>query len=399
VAVAPFSVLGPAGGPRIMRSLLTAAPVPVLAVSSSPGRAERLEGDERIPEVHAPIRPSLGRLERTRAISAFGVLDRMMLRRYAHTVKRLATGLDGPPPRSAAIGLHAIPHSVDFVAVRSAADALGLPLFLSIHDDPAYVLRDRIERGYVLRRLGGAWRAARQRFVISEEMGREMCRRYGDCSYVVVTDGLEDVAHEPRPARAGRLAVYFMGAAHLAYAENFRTLVRALAQLRATGVDARLIARTGALPFDLPPTDVPIDIRPWASQADVLQDLDDADVLYMPLPFGEERAAFVRFSLSTKMVTYLGSGIPLVFHGPRDSAAGNLLRRTQSALVAESLDVRAVTDVLASVASRGAPAAEKALRLARERFMLADIRARFWNAIVESSAMSSAVPAAAEFRR
>jgi len=258
-------------------------------------------------------------------------------------------------------------------------------MFLSLHDDPGYVMKGRAERSYALRRLGEAWRRAHQRFVICEEMGLEMCRRYGERPYVIVTDGLESVAPAPRPKVAGRLAVYFMGGVNIPYAENFRCLLKALEQRRDEGIDARLITRAGHFPFILSDTAVPIESRPWAPQADVLRDFEDVDVVYMPLPFGPDHADLVRFSMSTKMVTYLGGGVPILFHGPKISSAGNLLRRAGAALVADTLDVRAVAEVLAFGGDRGAVVAENALRLAREQFLLSDVRARFWRPIVEAN--------------
>ena len=108
--------------------------------------------------------------------------------------------------------------------------------------------------------------------------------------------------------------------------------------------------------------------------------------MYMPLPFGSDHADLVRFSMSTKMVSYLGRGVPLFYHGPKASAAVNLLRQADAALVGDSLDVRAVADILASSAERKAAVAENALRLARRRFLLSDVRTRFWDPILDAKA-------------
>jgi len=278
-----------------------------------------------------------------------------------------------------------VPHTLDFVAVQRVAAQLRLPMFLSLHDHPGYAMRGRAERAYALHRLGSTWRSARERFVISEEMGLEMCRRYGERSYLIVTDGLEAVASAPRHRIPGRLSVYFMGAVHIAYAENFQCLLDSLALLRAEGVDARLITRSGQLPFSVNSRGVPIDARPWAQQSEVIQDFDDVDLAYMPLPFGSQHAEFVRFSMSTKMVTYLGSGLPMLFHGPPTSAAGSLLGQAGAALAAGSLDVREVAEALSFGADQGARVAERALRLARRRFLLADVRARFWEPILRAA--------------
>jgi len=390
LAVEPFAVGDAFGGARIMRSLLSDAPAPVLAVSTSPKRSTQIGGHGDVAEIHLPARRSLGRLEGTRAVRVLGLLDLVSLGYNTHRLARLARGGIGPAPQVPATCLHAVPHSLDFAAVQRVAARLRLPMFLSVHDDPGYVLRGRAERLYALRRLGEAWRSAHQSFVICEEMGLEMCRRYGERPYLVVTDGLETIAPSPRPRIAGRLSVYFMGAANIPYAENFQCLLKALARLRAEGIDAKLITRAGRFPYGLACMGVPIESRPWGPQADVLRDFDDVDVVYLPLPFGPDHAELVRFSMSTKMVTYLGSGVPVLFHGPKASAAGNLLRQADAALVADSLDVRTVAEILAFGADRGSVVAENALRLARQRFLLSDVRARFWQPILDASERADA---------
>jgi hypothetical protein len=366
-----------------MRSLLTDAADPVLAIDTSPAHTGPIDASAGVAEIHLPLRPYLGRIERTRAAPALGSLDRLLITRFARRLERIAAGRLSASTEAPAGNLHAVPHSLDFAAVHLVSRRLGLPMFLSMHDDPGYALRGRPERAYALRHLGPAWRDSHERFVISEEMGIEMCRRYGEESYEIVTDGLETVASAPRAAVTGRLSVYFMGAAHISYADNFSCLFQALARLRDDGLDARLITRAGHLPFTVGTLNVPIESRPWAPQAAVAQDLDDVDIAYMPLPFGAEHAPLVRFSLSTKMVTYLGSGVPILFHGPAPSAAGTLLRQADAALLTESLDARAVGEALSASGDRRAALAENALRLARRRFLLSDVRPRFWHPILE----------------
>lgn len=365
-----------------MRSLLRASPVPVVAVSTSPQRLARSRDEPDLPlEEHLPMRKYLGRAERTRAVRVLGALDLASLPRHQAKLTALALGTKGLTHPSPAVCLHAIPHTLDFCSVHRVAARLKLPLFLSVHDDPGYVLRGRIERSYALRRFGYAWQDATERFVVSDEMGLEMCRRYGDRSYVLVTDGLETIASEPRRRTAGRLWVYFMGAPHLAYGPNFQCLIGALVGLRENGTDARLIVRAGGWPFDLDTNGVPVELRPWASQEDVARDLGNVDVLYTPLPLDPSLATFGRFSLSTKLISYLGSGVPVLLHGPNQSAAATLLRRTDAGFIADSLDPAVLREIFAFSDDRGATVAANALRLARRHFRLEEVRERFWSPI------------------
>ncbi len=135
-------------------------------------------------------------------------------------------------------------------------------------------------------------------------------------------------------------------------------------------------------------------VLPFGSEADVEADMHDADLLYMPLPFGAEDACFVRYSLSTKMITYLGSGIPILYHGPREAAAWELLSENAAAFTSDSPDPESVAatlrEAIANPASAGARVAG-ALGLARRRFVIEDQRREFWGTIQGSE--SAAQPA------
>jgi glycosyltransferase involved in cell wall biosynthesis len=367
-----------------MGSLLRDAPAPVLAVATCgtlPTEHPADTGD--VTEVHLPLRRSFGRLERTRATRVLGALDVLAINGLARRLAAVAA--DSKAPDASTMALHAVPHTLDYVAVHRVAARLDLPLFLSVHDDPRWALHGRVDRRYALRQFARAWRGACGRFVISEEMGTEMCRRYGEHPYVIVTDGLDGVPSSPRPQGRGRMKVYFMGSAHLSFAGNFQYLLEALAQLRDDGVDASLVIR-GDLPFRVNSRNVPIETRPWSPQGFPADDLNGVDMAYLPLPFDRAHEEFVRFSMSTKMVTYLGGGVPILFHGPSHSAAGGLLSRNGAALLAHSLDVRSLVETLRSYDSQGPGVTERALRLARTQFGLSDVRARFWEPILEATA-------------
>ena len=95
---------------------------------------------------------------------------------------------------------------------------------------------------------------------------------------------------------------------------------------------------------------------------------------------------FVRFSLSTKMVTYLGSGIPILYHGPRESAVHDLLEPRDASLSCTEPALNPLITMLRDFIDdreMGAGAARNALALAQTDFMLSDIRLKFWDAIRE----------------
>jgi hypothetical protein len=285
--------------------------------------------------------------------------------------------------------VHAIPHGMDFWNALEVARSVGAGYVLNVHDDLEYNIGQRAYYEDAVWRLAAAWRAADHRFVISEAMGEAYQQRFANRSCNVVTDGLTaaQIAPEPREGVATK-ALYFMGAMHLSYHPNVAVVMQALADSSHTA-EQRFIFRGSACPVDA--AQVTIEERPFADEKTLRRDFDDAGVLYFPLPFGPENASFVKYSLSTKLVTYLGSGVPILYHGPREAAAARLLKAHDAAVIVDSLHPAAVRQGLDEVRRRGPAIAKNALALGRASFRLEDQLATFWGAVerVRSNADTS----------
>jgi glycosyltransferase involved in cell wall biosynthesis len=375
VFIQPFGLQSAAGGPRILRSLLQDAPGPFVSVCSAP------QAPPAVPwarEVHVPVRPCFGRIEATRYGGKLGHLCPL----FARTFRRRLTRLCRETPATA---IHAIPQGLDFWYAFRVAQTLELPYFLNVHDDLAYGLQGRPELRAGMAALREVWRQAQGRLVISEEMGQEYCRRYGDHPYCTVTDGVEIPAARPLEARPESLRVYFMGSLHLSYRPNFEALYEALGALRRRRPDltVTVTCRGSAIPSQVP--GVTVTVLPWMTETEVARDMERADVLYLPLPFAREHELLCRFSLSTKMVSYLGSGRPILYHGPAYAAAAQLLRRHGAGVAAESLDPVQIATALEAVAAQREALITNALALAQSQFCAADQRAKFWRVLLPGS--------------
>jgi hypothetical protein len=101
-------------------------------------------------------------------------------------------------------------------------------------------------------------------------------------------------------------------------------------------------------------------------------------MLYLPLPFGKEHESFVRYSLSTKMITYLGSGLPIVYHGPIESAASQLLAQHQAAILLNSLDPHCIAENLIKAKGNTDAIVQNALNLGHQQFLLIEQKNKFW---------------------
>jgi hypothetical protein len=280
--------------------------------------------------------------------------------------------------------MHSIAHDVDILETFSVSRELGIPFFLTAHDHLAYTVRSGMLGDSVLKGFGEVWRAAKGRFVISDELGEDYCRRYGHASFTAVTDGLEFIPENPLPRNAASIHVYFMGLVHQAYSGNFQQLLAALGNLVQSGRvhRAKLTCRSGYFPNLAAPQRVDVEVLPFAGDDVVSKEMASCDFLYLPLPFGAAMELFTSYSLSTKMISYLGSGRPILFHGPRNSAAGKLLLKRDAALFAFQPDSFSVETAISSHTASCCVVAN-ALDLARERFTLKAQREKFWSVLLQ----------------
>ena len=368
--IQPFGLSSPGGGSRILRSLLKDTSHPFISICAGPTPPPKASIGE---EIHLPVRPNFRRLERSRFGKYLGVVFPLCTEGFK---RRLEAAL----LKHQVSAIHAIPQGIDFAYAFEVARKLSLPYYLNVHDELSYNLLGHVELSDAEDQLAHIWRESTGRIVISEAMGEEYSRRYGDKPYTVVTDGLEKLPSDGRLIPPKSLHVYFMGMVHLSYRDTFSSFTLALDQFAKTHPDwvVSFVIR-GGLPFPLPPVQFSIEILPWGTEKEVAKDFDRINFLYLPLPFGEAHQSFSRYSLSTKMVTYLGSGIPIFCHAPQDAAATQLLSNASAGIALTSLEVNLITEVLYAPDRPLEKIVKNALNLARSQFMLTDVQSRFWD--------------------
>jgi glycosyltransferase involved in cell wall biosynthesis len=374
--VQPFGIDSRGGGGRVLRSLCIDAPVRVVSACVSPFAPPPTRVTE---EVYLASRPRLARLRSSR----FNVLVRQ-LDDLGH--RGVETELESLVRRRRIGSIHALADAqISFALAHRVAARTGARFTLSVWDAPWYK-RLRLQAGNAryFAAVSGAWRDADARTAISEEMGEAFCERYGRRPYVIVTDGLESVAPQPGGAIPHEFSIYFCGSVHLAHWANFRVLFEAVDRIRRSGNRLpRIMLRGSSLP-DASRRPY-VEMRPWdATDADITTEISAADVLYLPLPFGDRHAAFTELSLPTKLVTYAGSGRPIVYHGPAGTAAARVLRDSQAGLVLDEQDPAMLAAALARWIETAEPAlcATRSLELARSRFMRERQQRLFWGAVL-----------------
>jgi hypothetical protein len=222
------------------------------------------------------------------------------------------------------------------------------------------------------------WNRADRRLVISPELGNEYQRLFGQLPYELITDGvLENEISAPAVNLQEPFIIYFAGLLHIEYIPLFRILADALDILSKKGLSFKLVFRgTQQLPFLKGRAFETIYLPVSLDNGVLKKDLDAASILYLPIKFVDPD--FYRYSLSTKMVGYLGASGSILYHGPYDSAAGRLLRESHSAVSCTSLYVEEMVTSLLHLINEKNIISSNAKELARNRFRLEGIQERFW---------------------
>jgi glycosyltransferase involved in cell wall biosynthesis len=374
--VQPFGVDSPGGGGRVFRSLCAGVPVKIISACVTPLPPRTTDVVE---ERHLATRPRLARLRSSRLDVLVRQFDDVGHRGLESELESLVRERD--------IGaVHALADAqISFAVAHRVARRTGARFTLSVWDAPWYK-RLRVQAGNrrYFTALEHAWHDADARTAISADLGEAFCRRFGRRPYVVVTDGVESVAEAPGTPIPREPSIYFCGSIHLAHWPNFRVLFEAVARMRRHSAWLpRLVLRGSTLP-DAAAYDF-VEARPWdATDDEISAEIASADVLYLPLPFGTRYAAFTELSLPTKLVTYVGSGRPIVYHGPAATAAARTLRDAGAALLLDDEEPARVAGALGHWLGSAEPAACAAagVALARSRFMRERQRQLFWGAVL-----------------
>jgi hypothetical protein len=371
VSIHPFGLSLVSGGAKILRTLYQDAPIRIKIINTSLGwnKEARLAGEIKIER-----RPYFGRIERTRFASLVSWLDGPCEEKFLQKVRKEIAALSPSV-------IHAVAHDTSFWPAFQCSRDLQVPFVLSVHDDLEYLLLSATKERE-LQWLATVWSQADMRFVISREMGEEYSARYGARPYEVVSDGFEQCLPVRPPASSKQLKIYFMGLFHIPYSNNLDCLIDAADDLRRrNAASIEMVFRCGVLPSAVQQRNK-VKVLPMVTEGvDLIAECAAADLLYLPLPVDEAHANFVRLSLSTKLVSYIASGTPILFHGPADSAAGTLLANGAS-MQLHSNDAEAMSELIASLA-RGEVVLDQQRRTElQQRFNADTLRSLFWTNVL-----------------
>lgn len=267
--------------------------------------------------------------------------------------------------------IHVVHHGPFVAALCSDKYLSGKQLWVSFHDHFSTTHSSFAESKLL-------WNRADRRLVISEELGIEYKKLFGDHPFEIITDGVKD-EEISLPAKKNKqlVNIYFAGLLHIAYVPLFQVLADTLDAMAAQGYQFKLLLRgTQQIEF-LGNRQFEVEYRPVSlNDAELKAELDAAAILYLPIKF--TLPDFYLYSLSTKMVGYLGAPGAILYHGPGDSAACNLLTRSAAAASCASLNASNLEVAIKTLLDNSAELSANAKKLAGSQFNMANIQAHFW---------------------
>ncbi|OJW75072.1 hypothetical protein [Spirosoma sp. 48-14] len=225
------------------------------------------------------------------------------------------------------------------------------------------------------------WTLADRRIVISEELGNYYQSIFGILPYEIITDGLNlDEIFTPNTQQINhKIVIYFGGLLHIDYLPLFQSLADALDILSSPQYNFKFkLVLRGTQNIDwLENRCFELEYRSFTiNNSDLKKDITEANILYFPIKFNNPY--FYLYSMSTKMIGYLGAPGTILYHGPVDSAANKLLTSFQSCVSCTTLDKNDMINCILESIQNGAQFSFNAKKLARQKFNLEAIKRSFW---------------------
>lgn len=263
----------------------------------------------------------------------------------------------------------------DGVLIARELATRGVPVHLSVHDDPAGGLARRSRRylhllPLVAARTFEALCVARTVDVVSEGMRRFYLQRFGVDSMVVHRWLPPHSSPSPElpPVRSpGRIDIGHIGSVYSL--PDLTRLADAVARLRVEDQDARLmiIAPSREVEEQLNRRHANVvEFHKPMEEAEAARTLQGCTMLYAAYPFSRAYRTFRRTSLPTKVSTYVMARAPILAHTPNDSTLNHFVMSTGTGHVTTATNIASIGVAVRTLAS--SPPSPAAYDRARDMF-------------------------------
>lgn len=240
----------------------------------------------------------------------------------------------------------------------SVIDDLDLPLVTWVMDD--WPTRLYAEDRETFHKFDPSFKALLKRSAlrlsICDAMSDAFAERY-KLQFQAFANGVDLTAWpEPKTHTEGSLVLrYAGGMAPDMNAKSIQRVAQAVQELVDEGQDVRFeintqswwMEKSGALFDELSATTLTSHKR---SFADYTKWLTEADALLIAYNFDQASLRYVRYSMANKLPEYLGSGVPILVHGPQDVATIDYVMQHQAAQVVDVEEIAALKTAIMALA-------------------------------------------------
>lgn len=96
-----------------------------------------------------------------------------------------------------------------------------------------------------------------------------------------------------------------------------------------------------------------MEYRGWIPQKQLLEELEEADLLYCPYRFDDKFEKTARYSFPGKLSTYMNTSTPLLVHSPAYSSISRFIKKYESGYVLESVEKDDMIEMLKRIIKDG----------------------------------------------
>jgi len=227
-----------------------------------------------------------------------------------------------------------------------ASKALGVPLLVSIHDDPVNRIRAKNLPGWMVqlyeRELSKTLRASKRCGVISDYMGEHYLERFGVQTTTLFIGVEEEKCLPPKVLTSETKPIVIGSIGSVNSAENWNTLIETVRSLNQRhGEGSFRILHIGELAQTLPVAD-DVEVTGWVPEEGFVDHLRRIDIGFLNWSFAPEMSETARTSLPLKITSYIQAQTPMLALGPERSTVirfvqDNLCGATCTEPVAEAL--------------------------------------------------------------
>jgi len=224
---------------------------------------------------------------------------------------------------------------------RQLIEKLHTPWFATVWDPPeSFILSMRIPQWIkkpMLSDFGKILTRVNNLSAVSEMMEVEYAERYKRHSIVLI-QGVAKKEHRPVVRKPHHSDEFRIGFAGNLYAQNEWMAFFAALDTIDWHIGKRHIILRVFAPVAPPMTGGSIEYFPWSNSLDVIRQLSDCDLAYLPYWIDPKYRLLTRLCFPSKFSTYLAAGLPIFFHGPKDSSPAKFMEAYPFGPMSNSLE-------------------------------------------------------------